>query len=184
MDRRVTSSKQALREGQWNWVKNGREQNWVLLQGDDLPYFRSTFFRPWFYRTTSFDSPYTVSKSVYILILGIKTCETHEWPKTINTKKPLRIQHHRAKKNNSYKTKKNFTGFYTEDDPNFAPIWWITNPIPDRRVTPPSRDLTNLNEKLTIQTSPDFRFNNVQHTWSWSIAFAKKKKKFRFSYVN
>ena len=106
MDRRFTSSKQALREGQWNWVKNGREQNWVLLQGDDLSYFRSTFFRPWFYRTTSFDSTYTVSKSVYILILGIKTCETHEWPKTINTKKPLRIQHNRAKKNNSYKQRK------------------------------------------------------------------------------
>ena len=32
---------------------------------------------------------------------GVKTCETHEWRKTINTKKPLTSQHNRAKGNNS-----------------------------------------------------------------------------------
>ena len=31
---------------------------------------------------------------------GVKTCETHEWRKTINTKKPLTSQHNRAKGNN------------------------------------------------------------------------------------
>ena len=30
---------------------------------------------------------------------------------------PLKSQHNRAKENNSQKTKKHFTGFYTEDDP-------------------------------------------------------------------
>ena len=30
----------------------------------------------------------------------------------------MRSQHNRAKENISYKTKKNFTGFYIEDDPN------------------------------------------------------------------
>ena len=35
------------------------------------------------------------------LILGVKTCETHEWHKTMNTKKPLRSQHNRAGENNS-----------------------------------------------------------------------------------
>ena len=93
MDIQVTSPtlgpplrKQAPREGQWKWVKNGREENWVLQQGHALPYFRSTFSRPSFYRTTSFDRTHIVSKSVYILILGVKTCETHEWRKAINTK--------------------------------------------------------------------------------------------------
>ena len=33
----------------------------------------------------------------------------------MNTKKPLRVQHNRAKETNSKKTKKNFTGFYTEE---------------------------------------------------------------------
>ena len=35
------------------------------------------------------------------LILGVKTCETHERHKTMNTKKPLRSQHNRAGENNS-----------------------------------------------------------------------------------
>ena len=29
----------------------------------------------------------------------------------------MTIQHNRAKENNNYKAKKNFSGFYTEDDP-------------------------------------------------------------------
>ena len=33
----------------------------------------------------------------------------------MNTEKPLRGQHNRSKETNSKKTKKNFTGFYTED---------------------------------------------------------------------
>ena len=32
-------------------------------------------------------------------------------------KKPVTIQHNRAKENNKQKAKKNFSGFYTEDDP-------------------------------------------------------------------
>ena len=51
------------------------------------------------------------------LILGIRTRVPHEWRKTINTKKPVRSQHNRAKENNSQKTKKNFTSFYIKDDP-------------------------------------------------------------------
>ena len=35
----------------------------------------------------------------------------------MKTKKPLRSQHNRAKENKSWKTKKNFTGFYTEINP-------------------------------------------------------------------
>lgn len=39
------------------------------------------------------------------LILDVKTCE------------PLECM---TKENNSYKTKKNFTSFFTEDDPNIC----------------------------------------------------------------
>ena len=35
------------------------------------------------------------------LILGVETCDTHEWRKTKNGKKPLRSQHNSAKQNNS-----------------------------------------------------------------------------------
>ena len=34
------------------------------------------------------------------LLFDVKTCENHEWRKTINTKKPERSQHNRAKENN------------------------------------------------------------------------------------
>ena len=54
------------------------------------------------------------------LILGEKTCETHEWRKTMNAKKPLRSQHNMAKENNYQKKKKNFSGFYTEENPEFG----------------------------------------------------------------
>ena len=51
------------------------------------------------------------------LILGVKTCEPHEKRKTVKTKKPMRSRHNRAKENNNYKEKINFTTFYTADDP-------------------------------------------------------------------
>ena len=38
----------------------------------------------------------------------------------MNTEKRLRSQHNRAKENNSYKTKTNFRGFYTEVDPKWS----------------------------------------------------------------
>ena len=40
------------------------------------------------------------------LILGVKTCEPHEWRKTINTKKTVRSQDNRAKENNTRKQRK------------------------------------------------------------------------------
>ena len=40
-----------------------------------------------------------LKKPRFRLILGGKTCETHEWRKTMNTKKPLRSQHNRSKDN-------------------------------------------------------------------------------------
>ena len=40
-------------------------------------------------------------RSNFRLILGVKTYETHEWRKTMNTKKPLGSQQNRAKENNS-----------------------------------------------------------------------------------
>ena len=36
----------------------------------------------------------------------------------MNAKKPLRSQHNIAKENNYQKKKKNFTGFYTEENPD------------------------------------------------------------------
>ena len=41
----------------------------------------------------------------------------------ININMPLKSQHNRAKENNSQKTRKNFTGFYTEDDPEDIGSW-------------------------------------------------------------
>ena len=38
----------------------------------------------------------------------------------MNAKKPLRSQHNIAKENNYQKKKKNFTGFYTEENPEFG----------------------------------------------------------------
>ena len=57
-----------------------------------------------------------------LYILGVKTWEPHEWRKIINTKKPVRSQHNRAKDNNSKKTKKNFTGFTPTMTPNKVQI--------------------------------------------------------------
>ena len=45
------------------------------------------------------------------LILGVKTCDTHQWRKKKEYKK---VNITDPNPNNSYKTKKNFTGFYTE----------------------------------------------------------------------
>ena len=39
----------------------------------------------------------TAYKKYFRLILGVKTCETHEWRKTVNTKKPLRSQYSQGK---------------------------------------------------------------------------------------
>ena len=45
------------------------------------------------------------------LILGVKTCDTHKENKEVNVIDP--------NPNSSYKTMKNFTGFYTEGKPYF-----------------------------------------------------------------
>ena len=50
-------------------------------------------------------------------ILGVRTCNTYQWRKTTNTKKSTQYWH--PNPNNNYKTKKNFTGSYTEVNPHF-----------------------------------------------------------------
>ena len=51
------------------------------------------------------------------LVLGVRTCETHQWRKTFRKQ---RSQHNSPNPNNSYKTNKNFTGSYTEVNPKDA----------------------------------------------------------------
>ena len=49
----------------------------------------------------------------FCLILGVKARDTHQKERKQGS------QHNRPNPNNSYKTKKNFTGFYTEVNPSF-----------------------------------------------------------------
>ena len=49
------------------------------------------------------------------LILGVKTCDTHQWRKTKTKNKEVNIID--PNPNNNYKTKKNFTSFYIEVNP-------------------------------------------------------------------
>ena len=57
-------------------------------------------------------------QSIFGLILSVKTCHLHEWHRTKKTKKLS--QNNRQNKHNSDKTKKNFTGIYTEVNPIFV----------------------------------------------------------------
>ena len=51
------------------------------------------------------------------LCLGVRTCETHQWRKNKENKEVNTID---PNPNNSYKTKKKFTGSYTEGNPVIA----------------------------------------------------------------
>ena len=55
------------------------------------------------------------------LILGVKTCEVHEW-RTVEQRKQW-SQNNRYNEHNSDKTKKNFTCSYTEDNRYLLGVW-------------------------------------------------------------
>ena len=148
----------------YNWVR--KQARWsepcclacypIILPAGDFPRWchkrRLSF---WPYNKCSIGRACSVKMG---LILGVKTCEPHKWRKTINTKKPVRSQHNRAKENNSQKTKKNFTGFYTKDDPKMAGYWplsFLRFYWPGLRLDPLKKHMHEGRNKKELGQYPD-----------------------------
>ena len=95
------------------------------------------------------------------LLLGVKTGETHEWRKTLNTKKPLKSQHNRAKENNYYKTEKKLHRFLHRGKPRFCSQWQFFDRVWVHRFIPPTSSPPMLRPKGLISTHFADDFNIV-----------------------
>ena len=154
----------------YNWVR--KQARWsepcclacypIILPAGDFPRWchkRKLSF--WPYNKCSFDRACSVKMG---LMLGVKTCEPHKWRKTIqrnqgevNTIEPRKI----IARNNRQKTKKNFTGFYTKDDPKMAGYW----PLSFLRFYWPGLRLDPFKKNTCTHAETKKSLVNIQTSW-------------------